>query len=113
MPGPSRGEVWIVSLDPTRGHEQAGTRPALVISVDAFNEGPADLAVVLPITSQAKHIPFHVEVKPPEGGLSMVSYIKCEDIRSVAKERLRKRCGSVSAGTLEAVEDRIRILLSL
>lgn len=110
---PSRGEIWTVTLDPARGHEQAGTRPALVISVDAFNEGPADLVVVLPITSQAKNIPFHVEIKPPEGGLSLVSFIKCEDIRPVSKERLKQRRGTVSPATLEAVEDRIRILLSL
>ena len=46
MAGPARGEVWSVDLDPVRGHEQAGTRPALVVSVDEFNEGPADLVVI-------------------------------------------------------------------
>ncbi len=113
MGGPARGEVWTVRLDPTRGREQAGTRPALLVSVDDFNEGPADLVVVLPITSKAKGIPFHVEIRPPEGGLRLTSFIKCEDIRSVSKERLMERSGSVTPQTLEAVEDRLRILLSL
>lgn len=40
----ARGEVWTVSLDPVRGHEQAGTRPALIVSVGSFNQGPAGLA---------------------------------------------------------------------
>lgn len=110
---PLRGEVWSVSLDPSRGREQVGTRPALVLSVDVFNRGPADLVVVLPITSKAKGIPFHVEIAPPEGGLTVRSFVKCEDIRSISKERFLRRCGSVSAETVRLVEDRVRILLGL
>jgi len=110
---PSRGEVWLVDLSPVRGREQAGRRPGLIVSVDAFNRSPAELVVVLPLTSRAKGIPFHVEVRPPEGGLQRPSYIKCEDIRSVSKERLSKHLGRVSRTTMEAVEDRLRILLDL
>ncbi len=113
MVGPARSEVWTVSLDPTRGHEQAGTRPALVVSVDEFNLGPAELVVILPITSRSKGIASHVEIRPPEGGLRVPSWIKCEDIRSISKERLKTRMGTVTGPTLEAVEDRLRILLSL
>ena len=113
MPQPSRGEIWLVNLNPTRGHEQAGIRPGLVVSVDLFNHGPAGLVVLLPLTTQDKGIPFHVEVNPPEGGLSAKSFIKCEDIRSVAKERLSRQLGAVSSTTMVAVEDRMRILLEL
>ena len=38
LPQPSRGEVWSVNFDPTKGREQAGTRPALVLSVDKFDD---------------------------------------------------------------------------
>jgi mRNA interferase MazF len=76
----SRGDVWAVNLDPTLGREQAGTRPALVFSVDKFNHGPADLLIVLPITSKKQSQPLHVEVTPPEGGLKLPSFIKCDDI---------------------------------
>jgi mRNA interferase MazF len=110
---PSRGEIWTVDLDPTRGHEQAGRRPALVVSIDPFNHGPAGLAVVLPVTSRAKGIPFHVRVDPPEGGLTLLSFIKCEDVRSVSQERLIARLGVVTPQTLLSVEDRLRILLDL
>ena len=113
MASPARGEVWYVDLNPVRGHEQAGRRPALVISVDRFNLGPAGLAVVLPVTSREKGIPFHVEMIPPEGGLREHSYVKCEDVRSVATERLCGRLGAVSPQTMAAVEDRLRILLGL
>ena len=69
--------------------------------------------IVLPVTSKAKGIPFHVTIDPPEGGVKTQSFIKCEDIRSVARERLSKRWGSVSQQTLHAIADRVRILLDL
>jgi len=113
MPEPSRGEIWLVDLNPSRGHEPKGLRPGLVISVDPFNHGPAGLVVLLPLASVAKGIPFHVELRPPEGGVKVKSYIKCEDVRSVAKERLSRRWGELSRSTREAIEDRLRILLGL
>ena len=70
MPAPLRGEVWMADLDPTRGHEQAGKRPCLVVSADVFNTGPAGLAIALPLTTKAKAIRSHVEVAPPEGGVA-------------------------------------------
>lgn len=103
----------MVGLDPTKGREQAGMRPALVISVDIFNHGAAELVVVVPITSKAKGIPLHIEIAPPEGGLSLVSYAKCEDVRSISTSRLEHRLGKVTPATIDAVEDRLRILLGL
>jgi mRNA interferase MazF len=109
----SRGEIWLVGLDPTKGREQAGMRPALVVSVDIFNQGAAELVVVIPITSKAKGIPLHVEVSPPEGGLTMTSFVKCEDVRSISKSRLVRHLGRVANDTIESVEDRLRVLLGL
>lgn len=110
---PSRGEIWLVDLNPVRGHEQAGKRPALVISVDLFNSGPAGLVVVLPITSKDKKIPLHVRISPPEGGVKEESFIMCEAIRSISTERLMARLGEVSKSTILKVEDRVRVLLGL
>lgn len=113
MDNPLRGEIWLIDLNPTRGHEQAGKRPGLVVSVDLFNQGPAGLVVVIPITTREKGIPLHVEIKSPEGGLAKRSFVKCEDIRSVSKERLVQRLGRVTRNTLAEVEERLRILLDL
>ena len=109
----SRGEIWLVNLSLTKGREQAGTRPALIVSVDLFNHGAAELVVVIPVTSKAKGVPLHVEVNPPEGGLSMRSYVKCEDVRSISTARLLKKFGKVSSQIINAVEDRLRVLLGL
>lgn len=110
---PQRGEVWLVDLNPVKGHEQSGKRPALIVSVDIFNQGPADLVVVIPITTKNKGIPLHVRINPPRGGLNEISYAKCEDIRSISKERLLERYGSVPVKIIAEIEDRIRILLGL
>lgn len=113
MPAPARGEVWWIDLDPTVGRGQAGRRPALVISEDLFNAGPAELAVVLPLTSKPKGVQWHVAVQPPEGGLTVPSFVKCEDVRSVSVRRFTRRLGAVGVRTMAAVEDRLRILMGL
>lgn len=113
MTTPLRGEVWLIDLDPTRGREQAGKRPALVISTNGFNKSPADLVVVVPITSKDKAIPWHVPLQPPEGGTKTKSFIMCEAVRSVSHDRMVQRWGAVSATTLDEVEDRLRILFDL
>lgn len=110
---PFRGQIWIVTLDPTKGHEQAGTRPYLVVSVNKFNHSRAELVVVVPITTSDKRIPSHVRVPQGEAGLSEVSFIKCEEVRCISRDRLRDSLGSVAAETLAAVEERMRIILGL
>ena len=109
----SRGEVWLVDLNPTRGHEQAGRRAALVVSSDVFNHGPAGLVVLIPLTTRDRRIPLHIRVDPPEGGVRKPSFVKCEDVGSVSTIRLVERWGEVSPQTLAGVADRLRILLEL
>jgi mRNA interferase MazF len=113
MSQPARGEIWLVTLDPTVGREQAGTRPALVISDDVFNQSHAELVVVLPITSKSKGIRSHVPVSPPEGGLQVMSYIKCEDVRSISIQRFGRRLGKLTVKTMNEVENCLRIILAL
>ena len=78
-----------------------------------LNAGPAGLVIILPVTSKEKGVRSHVPVEPPEGGLRTRSFVKCEDVRSVAAERLGKRLGRVSPATMHAVADRLRILMEL
>ncbi len=110
---PSRGEIWLANLNPVRGREQAGFRPCLVISVDQFNHGPAELVIVVPITSKNKSIPLHIEISGKETGLDLKSYIKSEDIRSISRDRLEKRIGRVSEEVMCQVLELIKILLNI
>jgi mRNA interferase MazF len=109
-----RGEVWLAELGPTRGREQSGERPVLIVSADPINQGPADLVVAIPFTTRRRGIPTHVEVRPPDGGLRDISFAMCEQVRSLAAERLGSRpLGSVRMAVLRSVEDSLRLLLRL
>lgn len=108
-----RGEIWFVDLDPIKGREQAGKRPALIVSVEPFNNSGLDLVVVCPLTSKYKGFPSHVMLKAGENGLNMDSYIKTEDIRSVSTERLIKSVGRVSPDIMKEIEIRIKRILGL
>jgi mRNA interferase MazF len=110
---PVRGEIWFGDLDPVRGHEQGGPRPVLVVSDNTYNFGPAELIIALPLTSTYRGVPYHVPIRPPEGGVRVPSVILCDAVRCISKERLRSRWGIVSPVTLAAVEDQLRILMSL
>ncbi len=109
-----RQEVWLVDFNPPgRGKEIHKTRPALAISHDTFNDSPADLIIVLPITSTDLKIPAHIRIDPPEGGVRNASFIKCDQIRTISKERIIKRWGRISDQAMAAVENTVRILLDL
>jgi mRNA interferase MazF len=112
-PAAARGDIWLADLNPVRGHELAGRRPVLVVSVDPFNQCRADLVVIIPITSTLRNIPFHVVVQPPEGGLTNTSAVLCEAVRSISKDRLITRWGSLLPATMAMVEDRLRVLMGL
>ncbi len=117
MADPNRGEIWLANLGTGQGHEQAGARPALVVSDDFFNAGLAGLVMVAPLTSKvakSKHIPTHILVSPPEGGLKTPSVIRCDQLRTIGKGRLGKvSWGTVSASTMARVEDVLRLLLRI
>lgn len=111
---PSRGEVWFVQLDPTVGHEQAKTRPCLVISDNRLNHSPAYLHIVLPITSKNKlNNPFRTRLEWLDSTSDIESFILCDQIRSVSRERFTgKILGTVTPETLNVVESIINILLN-
>ncbi|PDW04652.1 type II toxin-antitoxin system PemK/MazF family toxin [Candidatus Viridilinea mediisalina] len=110
---PSRGDIWLADLNPTRGHEQAGMRPVLIYSTNIFNHGPSNLLFVVPLTTKVHPYPFRVRIDPPEGGLREPSFALCDSLRSISKERLVKRWGKVSPARLEPIADYLRILLEL
>ena len=110
---PARGEIWYVNPSPTLGHEQHGHRPALVVSVDPFNQGPADLVIVAPLTTIDRQIALHVAIEPPEGGVRTRSVIQCDHIRCISRQRLTECWGRVSSDTMDAVAERLRIVLGL
>jgi mRNA interferase MazF len=110
VPATRQGEVWEARLEPVVGHEQGGTRPVLIVSVDQISSGRGEMCIVVPFTRTDRGTPIHIRVDPPEGGLTAVSFALPENVRSVSRERLSKRRGSVRDLTLEQVLHRIHLL---
>ena len=108
-----RGEVWLLDFGEPVGSEQAGRRPALVLSADAMNDGPSGLVIVVPITSVRRGLPSHIELDDSDTGLDEVSYAKCEDIKSVSDRRLIGRLGTVPPAAIFDIERVLRFLLGL
>ncbi len=106
---PGRGDIVWIDLNPARGHEQAGRRPAVVVSPDDYNRR-VGLALMCPITSHIKGYPF--EVPLPTGGC-VVGAVLCDQVRSVAwRERNASLAGRLSDDRIRAVIERIASLIS-
>src|SRR6202521_1286841 len=80
---PERGDIVWISLNPQAGHEQAGRRPAVVVSPKSYN-GKVGLGLFCPITSQVKGYPFEVAVPQglPVGGVVLADQVKSLDWRA-------------------------------
>jgi mRNA interferase MazF len=88
----------------------------LVLSNNEFNNGPAGLIVVVPLTTTERdRIPMRVLIDPPDGGLRERSWALCEAVRSISTSRLVEEApwGTVSDRTLASVAFRVRTLLDL
>lgn len=111
---PARGEIWIAQLDPVRGHEQAGRLPVLILSTTRFSQGPAGLVTICPLTRTVRAWPSRILVDPPDGGVRDRSYVICEQVRTIAHERLTGGpLGIIAPTTMAQVEVVVRALLEL
>jgi len=97
-----RGEIYWADLNPTRGHEQAGERPVLVISHDIFNERSGTV-IALPITSQPQRVGLPLAMKIESVKLPKPSWLKISQIRTISTERMGRRLGRISPEELEQV----------
>ena len=90
-----RGEIRWVDLDPTRGREQAGLRPVLILSHDVFNERSGTvIAVALTSQPQRASFPLTLELSSPR--LPKRSWVKISQIRTLSVERIGKRLAKVT-----------------
>jgi mRNA interferase MazF len=112
---PRRGEIYLVAVNPTVGHEIKKTRPALVIQNDITNEY-LGTTIVAPITStvRAPLSPTHVLiVKGAPAGLDATSVALLEQVRTVDRARLVKPIGRLDPKAISQVDEAIAITLGL
>ena len=109
-----RGEVHWAALDPVIGSEQAGRRPVLVVQADEINRH-APTTVALAITSRRPRVDSALNVRLPrgEGGLPRDSWVKTNQVRTLALERLGTRLGRVSSTRMAEVTRALLEVLAL
>jgi mRNA interferase MazF len=110
---PKRSEIWLVSLEPVKGHEIGKTRPALIISNNRNNQYSSTVTVIPITTSLNKIYPFEVFIKKEGSGLAYDSKVKCNQIRTIDKGRLIKIAGKVFPADMEKVEEALLIHLDI
>jgi len=118
----SRGQVYVVTLDPTHGREQAGRRPVLVVSADALNRQP--LVVTVVVGTDAKNVPrdypTNVRVTAKESGLPKDTVFLCFQIRSLDQARfvepktgLFVPIGTLPPNRMATIDAALRLVLNL
>ena len=106
----SDGDVVLVDFRPVRGHEQDGTRPALVMTDFAYNAA-STYVVVCPITSNTRPWPFKMAL--PDG-LKVRGFVMLDQIKSIDRQRrVLRRIDHVSTQEMAAYRERLGVLLKL
>lgn len=97
-----RGDILWANLDPTRGHEQSGLRPVLVLSQNVFNERSGTVIAVA-LTSQQPSAGFPLTLELADPSLPKKSWVKISQIRTLSVQRLGKKLGKATPEELEDI----------
>ena len=111
---PKRGDVYLVSFDPTVGSEIRKTRPAVVVQNDISNRY-SPITIVAAITSQFGEplYPTEVLIQSGQAGMRAASVVLLNQIRSIDRRRLIRKLGALSDTTMVQVDDALRVSLGL
>ena len=114
MPEVKRGEIWLVNLDPTVGHEIKKQRPAIIVQNDIGNKY-SPVTIVVPITSQntEKIYPVEMLLTYENSGLKKDSKALFNQIRAVDKKRLIKKVGQINEESTESMNEALKISLGM
>lgn len=111
-----RGEIYFVNLNPVRGREQSGKRPVLVLSIDAINQLPLVVTVVVGTKGEniSRDYPTNVRVTTAESGLPLETIFLCFQIRSIDTTRFPPEpTGQLSKEKMNEIEVAVRYCLGL
>ncbi len=95
-----RGDIYWAELDPTKGHEQSGERPVLILSNSIFNQHSGTV-IAMALTSQPQRAGFPLTLELDGANLPKKSWVKLSQIRTLSVERLSRKIGKVKAEELE------------
>ena len=111
-----RGEIYFVNLNPVKGREQSGKRPVLVLSIDAINNLPLVVTVIVGTKGEniSRDYPTNVRVSSMESGLPLETIFLCFQIRSLDAARFPKTsAGKLAEDKMNEIEIAVRYCLGL
>ena len=109
-----RGTVALIGLDPTRGHEQRGTRPCVIVSdPEVTSDQRFPLVAVVPLSATAGEGALYPQLTPGRSGLRKTSYALVDQVRSVDKRRVQSVFGRLSKEEMESIDEGLSLFLGL
>ncbi len=106
----NKGDIWLVELPLANGHEQMGTRPAIVLAKSL------NMVITIPLTSNpiSMHFPYTVKINPSQtNGLNAKSIALLFQIRAIDQKRLKHNLGELENKTISQVDAHLRKMLNL
>lgn len=109
-----RGEIYYADLSPVVGSEQGGVRPVLIVQNDVGNKfSPTVIAAAITSQVDKNNLPTHIQVDAESCGLAKDSVVLLEQVRTIDKQRLREKMGSLDNGDMGKVNHALSVSFGL
>lgn len=107
-----QGEIWYADLNPTKGSEQSGHRPIVIISGNLMNKY-SNMVISCPLTTKIKNYKGNLVISPNrDNGLKQTSEILTFHVRSISKERLVEKIGEIPKNEILLIKEALNELLT-
>ncbi len=109
-----RGDIYYADLSPVVGSEQGGVRPVLIVQNDVGNKfSPTVIAAAITSRHDKNNLPTHIEVNAADCGLSRDSVVLLEQVRTIDKQRLREKMGTLDNNDMGKINHAISVSFGL
>lgn len=110
-----KGSIYWVDFSPGKGSEPMGQRPGLVIQSDAVNDSKINTVIMLAITSTLRYgdLPGNVTLRKGEANMPKQCVINVSQIKSVDKNSIKEKIGTLSKNKMDTVEEGVKLLLDM
>lgn len=109
-----RGDIYYADLSPVVGSEQGGIRPVLIVQNDVGNKfSPTVIAAAITSQHDKSNLPTHIKVNADGCGLSKDSIVLLEQVRTIDKQRLKEKMGSLDTGAMNKIDKALSVSFGL
>ena len=109
-----RGEIYYADLSPVVGSEQGGIRPVLIVQNDVGNKySPTVIAAAITSQHEKSRLPTHIDISAACCGLSKDSVVLLEQVRTIDKQRLKEKMGTIDSGDMNRVDKALSVSFGL